>query len=144
MVLPEIVALPFTLIAVWGPLLSLYYLLWVITKILWGLLVLMLWVLLQIWNLIYSTWWHVASAANSLIAYIWSGVCLPFQFLLHVIKHFGLLSLVFNNYPPSSLHIILCILTVDLHVLADAVISVHYKKRLGHTTRILHGAHPRK
>ena len=103
MVLLEIVALPFTLIAAWGLLLLLYNILGVTIKILWGLVVLMLWVLLQIWILIYNVWWHVATAANSLTAYIWSGVCLPFEFLLHVIKHFGLLSL-------TTTHLVLRIL----------------------------------
>ena len=103
MVLPEIVALPFILITAWGLLLSLYNILRVIIKICWGLVVLMLWVLLQIWNLIYNAWWYVASAANSLTAYIWSGVCLPFEFLLHVMKHFGLLSL-------TTTHLVLRIL----------------------------------
>ena len=103
MVLPELLALLVTIIVAWGLIRSLANLLGVIVNIFWGLLVLMFWVLLQIWNLIYNTWWHVASAANDLIAYIWSGVCLPFQFLLHVIKHFGLLLL-------TTTHLILRIL----------------------------------
>ena len=103
MVLPEVVALPFIIIAVWGLLLSIYNILVVIINILGGILVLMWLVLSQLWNLIYNAWWYVASAANSLISYIWSGVCIPFEVLLHVIKHFGLLLL-------TTTHLVLRIL----------------------------------
>ena len=103
MVLPEAVALPFILIAVWGLLLTIYNIFVVIINILGGFLVLMWLVLSKLWNLIYNVWWYVTSAANSLIAYIWTRVCLPFEVLLHVIKHFRLLSL-------TTTHLVLCIL----------------------------------
>ena len=86
MVLHEVVILPFIIVAAWSLVLALI-------NNLVGLLTLMWWVFTHIWYVLYNTWWHVAEAAHNLVAYIWSGVCLPFQVVLHVIKHFGLLSL---------------------------------------------------
>ena len=42
---------------------------------------------------IYNCWWHVVSAANNLVVYIWSGVHLSIDIVIHVLKHFGFLSL---------------------------------------------------
>ena len=103
MVLPEAVALPFLIIAVWGLLQTIYSILLVILNILGGVLILMWLGLLHLWNLIYNAWWYVTSTANSIITYIWSGVCIPFEVILHVIKHFGLLSL-------TTTHLVLHIL----------------------------------
>ena len=52
---------------------------------------------------IYNCWWYVASTANNLFAYIWARVSLPIDFAVHVLKHFGLLSL-------SMTHLVLRIL----------------------------------
>ena len=54
-------------------------------------------------QIIYNGWWYTASATNNLVAYVWSGVHLPIDVAVHVVKHFGLLSL-------SVTHLVLRIL----------------------------------
>ena len=66
-------------------------------NILIGLLVLMWFILTLLGQFIYNCWWHITSSANSLVAYVWSGVCLPIDTIIHIIKHFGLLSLSFTH-----------------------------------------------
>ena len=103
MVLPEVVALPVLVIAAWGLLQSIYNILLFTLNIVLGVTILMLVLLSYLWNLIYNVWWYVAATAHNLIAYIWSGVCIPFQVVIHVIKYFGLLSL-------TTTHLVLHIL----------------------------------
>ena len=62
-------------------------------NILVGLGVLMWFAISIISQFIYNCWWHVASVVNNLVAYIWSGVHLPIDIVVHVLKHFGFLSL---------------------------------------------------
>ena len=45
------------------------------------------------WQIIYNCWWHLASSANDLVAFVWSYVKLPFVVVIHILKSFGLLSL---------------------------------------------------
>ena len=44
-------------------------------------------------QMIYNCLWYIASSANSLVAGVWSGVSLPLEAVIHIIQHFGLLSL---------------------------------------------------
>ena len=44
-------------------------------------------------QIIYNCWWYLASSANSLVAWVRSGVHLPLDAVVHIIRHFGLLSL---------------------------------------------------
>ena len=64
-----------------------------ICDILLGLAVLMWFVLTLLGQILYNCWWKIASAANSLVAYVWSSVRLPLDVITHIIMHFGLLSL---------------------------------------------------
>ena len=66
-------------------------------NILIGLLVLKWFILTLLGQFIYNCWWHIASSANSLVAYVWSSVHLPIDVIIHIIKHFGLLSLSFMH-----------------------------------------------
>ena len=61
-------------------------------NILAGLGVLVWFAISIISQFIYSFWWHVASAANHLVVYIWPSVHLPIDIVVHVLKHFGFLS----------------------------------------------------
>ena len=70
--------------------------------ILLGLGILMWLIISFLGQIIYNCWWYTASAANNLVAYIWSGVHLPIDVAVHVV-HFGLLSL-------SVTHLVLRIL----------------------------------
>ena len=58
-----------------------------------GLDVLMWFIFTLVSQLIYNCWWYLASSANSLVAWIWSRVLIPTDAAIHIIKHFGLLSL---------------------------------------------------
>ena len=91
------------IIVVWGLLQTIYRVLLVILNIRGGVTILMWLGLSYLWNLIYNAWWYVAAMANSVITYIWSRVYIPFEVIIHVIKHFGLLSL-------TTTHLVLRIL----------------------------------
>ena len=81
-----------TIIAVWliKSIISLGYF---IFNILLGLVVLMWFIITLVGQFVYNCWWQIALSANSVVAYAWSGVRLPIDVIIHVIKHFGLLSL---------------------------------------------------
>ena len=68
-----------------------------------GLGVLMWFIFTLVSQLIYNCWWYLASLVNSLVAWVWSSVHLPIDATIHIIKHFGLLSL-------SVTHLVLRIL----------------------------------
>ena len=91
-----------TIIAAWliKSIISLGYF---IFNILLGLVVLMWFIITLVGQFVYNYWWKIASSANSVVAYVWSGVCLPIDAIINVIKHFGLLSL-------SLTHLVLRIL----------------------------------
>ena len=103
MVLSEIVVLPIFVITVWGLLQSIYHILEFTFNLILGVTILMWYLLLSLYNLIYNAWWYVAAAAHNIVTYIWSGVCIPIEVVIHVIKHFSLLSL-------TTMHLALCIL----------------------------------
>ena len=68
-----------------------------------GLTILMWFLVNFIWQIIYNCWWHIASSANDLVAFVWSHVKLPFEVVIHILKSFSLLSL-------SVTHLVLRIL----------------------------------
>ena len=74
-----------------------------IHNLLLGLGVLMWFIISFFAQIIYNCWWYIASSVNSLVAWVWSGVSLPLEGVIHIIWHFGLLSL-------SVTHLVLQIL----------------------------------
>ena len=36
-------------------------------------------------QIIYKCWWYIASSANALAAWVWSGVSLPLEAVVHII-----------------------------------------------------------
>ena len=103
MVFMAFVIVPLTaIIAAWltKSIISLGYF---ICNFLLGLLVLMWFILTLVGQIVHNCWWQIASVANSLVAYVWSYVRLPIDVIIHIIKHFGLLSL-------NLMHLVLRIL----------------------------------
>ena len=62
-------------------------------NLLLGLGVLMWFIISFFAQIIYNCWWYIASLANSLVAWVWLGVSLPLEAVIHIIQHFGFLSL---------------------------------------------------
>ena len=91
-----------TIICAWL-LLTIFDLLQFLLNILIGMGVLMWFTTSVVFQFIYNCWWNVASMANNLVVYIWARVCLPIDFIVHVLKHFWLLSL-------SVMHLVLRVL----------------------------------
>ena len=57
-----------------------------IFNILLGLVVLMWFIITLVGQFVYNCWWQIASSANSVVAYVWSGVCLPIDVIIHVMN----------------------------------------------------------
>ena len=100
MVLTAFVIAPsLTIIAMWL-LETIIDLVFFIYKLLLGLGVLMWFIISFFAQIIYNCWWYIASLANSLVAWVWSGVSLPLQF--------GLLSLTVTHLVLQKLYYVSC------------------------------------
>ena len=55
-------------------------------------------------QIFYNCWRNTALATNNLVVYVWSGVHLPIDVAVHVVKHFGLLSLSVTHLVLRVLH----------------------------------------
>ena len=78
-------------------------LVYILYNFLLGLGVLMQFIFTLVSQLIYNCLWYLVSLVNLLVAWVWSSVCLLIETTIHIIKHFGLLSL-------SVTHLVLRIL----------------------------------